>query len=92
MMPGAGGDVNTTLPLILNIVGFFFCFNTCLADILFIVGFVFAIQGGNMKKSGDIDGARAKTKSAMTMAIIGFVLGIVLDIVGAIYQFVLAHA
>jgi uncharacterized membrane protein len=91
MMPGAGGDVNTTLPMILNIVGFFVCVNTCLADILFIIGFIFAIQAGNMKKTGDIGGAQAKAKTAMTMAIIGFILGLVLDILSFVYQFAMAH-
>ena len=91
MMPGAGGDVNTTLPLILNAVGFFVCFNTCLGTILFIIGFIFSIQAGNMKKTGDLDGARAKAKTAMTMAIIGYVLGVVLDILSAVYLFAMAH-
>jgi hypothetical protein len=77
MMPGAGGDVNTTLPLVLAIVGFFLCCG--LADILFIIAFVFSLQAGNMKKTGDIDGARAKAKDAMTMNIIGFVVGFVLN-------------
>jgi hypothetical protein len=87
MMPGAGGDVNTTLPLILAIVGFFLCCG--LASILFIIAFVFSLQAGNMKKTGDIDGARAKAKTAMTMNIIGFVVGLVLDILYAVWQFVL---
>lgn len=77
MMPGAGGDVNTTLPLILNIVGFFTCGWGCLSAILFIVGLVFSIQAGNMKKTGDVEGARAKAKTALTMAIVGYVLGVV---------------
>ncbi|HEY8075264.1 MAG TPA: hypothetical protein VIF62_14165, partial [Labilithrix sp.] len=47
MMPGAGGDVNTTLPLILNIVAAIFCSYTCLSLIIAIVGIVFAIQAGN---------------------------------------------
>jgi hypothetical protein len=84
MMPGAGGDVNTTLPMILNIVGFFACGWGCLSAILFIVGFVFSIQAGNMKKAGDVEGARNKSKTAMTMAIIGYVLGVVGGIVAGI--------
>lgn len=91
MMPGAGGEVNTTLPLILNAVGFFICFNTCFATIAFIVGFIFSIQAGNMKKTGDLDGARAKAKTAMTLAIVGYVLGVVLDVLGAIWQFAMSH-
>lgn len=76
MMPGAGGDINTTLPMILNIVGFFLCGYGCLSAIIFVVGFVFSIQAGNMKKTGDVEGARAKAKSAMTMAIVGYVIGV----------------
>ena len=91
MMPGAGGDVNTTLPLILNALGFFFCFTACISPILFIVGFVFSIQAGNMKKTGDVEGARAKAKTAMTMAIIGYVLGVVLDIIWGVWQFAMSH-
>ena len=76
MMPGAGGDINTTLPLILNIVGLVTCSWGCLSGIIFIVGLVFSIQAGNMVKTGDLEGARGKAKSAMTMAIVGFVIGV----------------
>jgi len=48
MMPGAGGDVNTVLPLVLNIVAFFFCNGFCIGSIISIVGIVFAVQAGNM--------------------------------------------
>jgi hypothetical protein len=88
MMPGAGGDVNTTLTMILNGVGFFLCCG--LASIFFCIGFIFAIQAGNMKKTGDVMGAQAKNKSAMTMAIIGGVLGVLGYIVAVILQ-VAAH-
>ena len=70
MMPGAGGDVNTTLPLILSIVQLVLCCNLVFGGI----GLVFAIQAGNMKKTGDIEGARAKAKTAMLIIIIGAVL------------------
>ncbi len=88
MMPGAGGDVNTTLPLILSIVGFFLCGWTCLSAILFVIAFVFSLQAGNMKKTGDIEGARAKAKSAMTMNIIGFVLGVVGGIISTVISMI----
>jgi hypothetical protein len=78
MMPGAGGDVNNVLPMILNGIGFFFCSGTCLASILFLVGFIFALQSGALKKTGDMMGAQAKAKTAMTLAIVGYVLGVVL--------------
>lgn len=86
MMPGAGGDVNTTMPLIINAVGFFLCGWGCISAILFIVGFVFAIQAGNMKKTGDIAGAQAKAKSSMTMGVIGLVVGALLYIIGGILR------
>jgi hypothetical protein len=76
MMPGAGGDVNTTLPLILNIVGALFCGGTCVGFILAIVGIVFAVQAGNAKNAGDIMTAKAKAKTSMLMAIITAVLGV----------------
>lgn len=76
MMPGAGGDVNTTLPLILNIVGALLCGGTCVGFILAIVGIVFAVQAGNAKNSGDIATAQAKAKTSMLMFIITAILGV----------------
>jgi hypothetical protein len=75
MMPGAGGDVNTTLPLILNIAAAVLCGAGCLTFILSIVGIVFAVQGGNAKNAGDIVTAKAKAKTSMLMFIITAVLG-----------------
>lgn len=75
MMPGAGGDVNTTLPLVLNIIGTLLCSGTCVGAIVCIVGIVFAVQGGNLKNAGDVLGARAKAKMSMTMFIVATVLG-----------------
>jgi hypothetical protein len=86
MMPGAGGDVNTTLPMILSCVGFVLCCG--LADILFVLGFVFSLQASNMVKTGDIEGGRAKAKTAMTMVIIGFALGFIFDALWGVYQFI----
>jgi hypothetical protein len=76
MMPGAGGDVNTTLPLILNIVGALFCGINCVGFILSIVGLVFAVQAGNAKSAGDITTAKDKAKTSMLMFIITAVLGV----------------
>jgi hypothetical protein len=76
MMPGAGGDVNTTLPLILNIVGALFCGWTCVGFILAIVGIVFAVQAGNAKNAGDIVTARAKAKTSTLMFIITAIIGV----------------
>lgn len=86
MMPGAGGEVNTTLPLILNIVALVFCSTSCIAPIIAIVGIVFSVQAGNMKKMGDVGGATAKAKSAMTMAIVALAIGFVLDVIFGILR------
>lgn len=80
MMPGAGGDANTTLPLILNIVGALFCGGTCVGFILAIVGIVFAVQAGNAKNAGDIATAKAKAKTSMLMFIITAILGVLAGI------------
>jgi hypothetical protein len=76
MMPGAGGDVNTMLPLILNIVGALLCGGTCVGFILAIVGIVFAVQAGNAKNAGDIATAQSKAKTSMLMFIITAILGV----------------
>jgi len=91
MMPGAGGDVNTTLPLILNIVGALFCGGTCVGFILAIVGIVFAVQAGNAKNAGDIATAQSKAKTSMLMAIITIVLGVVGGIAYGILMAVAGH-
>ena len=86
MMPGAGGDVNTTLPLILNIVGAVLCGAFCLTFILSIVGIVFAVQGGNAKNAGDIVTAKAKAKTSMLMFIITAVLGTIATILSVVVR------
>ncbi len=83
MMPGAGGDVNTTLPLVLAIIALFPCCNLLFGGI----GLAFAIQAGNAKKAGDIEGARSKAKIALIVVSIGFgleLIGIIINVlVGA---------
>ncbi len=84
MMPGAGGDVNTTLPLVLSIIALFPCCNLLFGGI----GLAFAIQAGNAKKAGDIEGARSKAKIALIVVSIG--LG--LELIGGIINFVVGMA
>ena len=86
MMPGAGGDVNTTLPLILNIVAAVCCGAGCVTFILSIVGIVFAVQAGNAKNSGDVVTAQAKAKTSMLMFIITAILGTIGAIVGVVLR------
>ena len=86
MMPGAGGDVNSTLPLILNIVAAVCCGAGCVTFILSIVGIVFAVQAGNAKNAGDIVTAQAKAKTSMLMFIITAILGTIGAIVGVVLR------
>jgi len=81
MMPGAGGDVNTTLPIILSIIS---CLCCGISLILGIVGIVLSVQAGNAKNMGDIEGARGKAKTATILAAVGIGLGLLLDVVWGI--------
>jgi hypothetical protein len=76
--------VNTTLPLILNIVAAVLCGAGCLTFILSIVGIVFAVQGGNAKNAGDLVTAKAKARTSMLMFIITVVIGTIGAMVGAV--------
>jgi hypothetical protein len=81
-MPGQGGDVNTTLPIILNCVTFFLCCG--LGSILSIVGFIFAMQASSAKNAGDFATAQSKAKTAMIMSFIAMGLGVVGIIISVI--------
>jgi hypothetical protein len=73
MMPGAGGDVNTTTPLLLNVIALLMCGATMISAPFSIIGIVFAIQAKGRKDAGDIVAARAKAKQS-TMAFAGAML------------------
>jgi hypothetical protein len=63
MMPGgAGGDVNTTLPLIMGIVTVFCCWPAAIPSI------IFAVQAKNLRDQGQMDAARSKAKTAMLIS------------------------
>ncbi len=82
MMPGMGGDVNTTLPLILSIVAIFPCgCPMCIGTIMGIVGLVFTIQAMNAKKVGDFATAQSKAKLGLILSGIGVGVGILLWII-----------
>ena len=82
MMPGAGGDVNTTLPLVLSILMIFPC--GCGGGILFgIPALIFSIQAGGAKKVGDFDTARSKAKVAYILIVVGFAVSMILQGIGA---------
>jgi hypothetical protein len=81
MMPGAGGDVNTTLPIILGVIS---CLCCGISFILGVVAIVLAVQAGNAKNMGDIEGARGKAKTATILGGVGIGLGLLLDVVWGI--------
>jgi Interferon-induced transmembrane protein len=85
MMPGAGGDVNTTTPLILGIVSIFCCWPGAIAAI------VFAVQAKNLLGTGDVEGARAKAKLSKTISIVCIGLGIVGIIIQVILTVLSSH-
>ncbi|HRG99675.1 MAG TPA: CD225/dispanin family protein [Polyangiaceae bacterium] len=81
LMPGAGGDVNTTLPLVLSIVSLFCC---GLGTVLGIIGIVLSVQASNAKSMGDVEGARGKAKMAVILASVGIALGLLGGVVSAL--------
>lgn len=72
---GFGGppvtDVNTTLPLILNIAGICCC--ACFP--VGVAGLVLAIQANSAKKMGDAATAQSKAKLALILGIVSLALG-----------------
>ena len=89
MMPGAGGDVNTTLPLILSIAGILCCF---LGFIGGVIGLIFSIQAKTALGQGQVEEARSKAKVALLVSAICLGIQIVIWIVYVLLVFVLAAA
>jgi hypothetical protein len=81
MMPGAGGDVNTTAPLLLNVVALLMCGATIISAPFSILGIVFAIQAKGRKDAGDIVAARAKTKQSFMAFAGAMLMGVILLVV-----------
>jgi cytochrome c biogenesis protein CcdA len=79
MMPGPGGDVNTTLPLVLGILSLF-C--NCLFG---IPALILAILSMNAKKAGNLEDARSKAKISIILAIVGMVL----SVIGGVVNFII---
>ena len=76
MMPGSGGDVNTTLPLILGIVSVLFCGNYLLG----IPAIILAVIAGSSKSQGNLEDARSKAKISTILCVVGFGLNLILGI------------
>jgi len=88
MMPGAmgppgypqpgGSDVQTTMPLVLNIVGILLgCCSYGIGSILGIIGLIFTIIAMTSKDM-DPNGARGKAKVGLILGIISLVLTLAL--------------
>ena len=80
-MPPMGGDVNTTLPLVLNIIGI--CIGCCtygIGSIFAIIGLIMTILAMNTKATNPED-ARGKAKLGTIFGIISLVIGPILFIV-----------
>ena len=84
---GPAGDVNTTLTMILSIVTL-----ACCCTPLGIFALVNVMNANNAKKTGDLATAQAKNKSALTMAIIGMVGGLIIWTAVIILQLANSHA
>jgi hypothetical protein len=74
---GAGGDVNTTLPLILGILS---CFCCGISLALGITAIVFSQQAKSAKAAGDMATAQQKAKLATILGAVGIGIGVILDI------------
>jgi len=81
MGPPMGGDVNTTLPLVLNIIGLFIgCCSYGVGSLFAVIGLVLTIIAMSGKATNPED-ARGKAKIGLIMGIVSLVVGPVLIII-----------
>ena len=84
-MPGAGGDVNTTAPLLLNIFAIVLCGATMITLPVSIAGITFALQAKNARSKGDVVTAKTKAKHSTIAFAATMLFGLALL---ALWQFV----
>lgn len=81
---GEGGQVNTTVPLILAIVTLFPCFN-CLFG---IPALILVILGKKAIEQGNVEDGKKKVKLGQILAIVGIVLSLLGTIVNVILRMI----
>ncbi len=64
--------MNTTRPLILNLVSAVCCFWGVLSFVIAVVGVVFSVQAMNAQKVGDLSLARDKAKLGTILALVSY--------------------
>jgi hypothetical protein len=80
MTPGSGGDVNTTLPLVLSIASTVLCCDPLLG----LPAIVLAIQARSAQSEGAIDLARKRARVALVLSIVSMGLGALFELYEAI--------
>jgi hypothetical protein len=83
---GAGGELNTTMPLVLGIVSTLCC---GLASVCGIVAIIFSVQAKTLAQQGQMDAAKAKVATAKLLGFIGLGLGLLTNIGFAIVRAVM---
>jgi hypothetical protein len=76
MTPGSGGDVDTTLPLLLAIASTVLCCD----PVLGLPAIVFAIQARNAANMGSIDLARRRARTAFVVSLASAGAGLLLEL------------
>ena len=83
-----GGDVNTTLPLVLSLAATLLCCD----PILGLPAIILAIQARNAANMGAVDLARKRARTALVLAIAAIVVGLGLELFEAVRYFASSDA
>jgi hypothetical protein len=86
--PHPSSEVNTTFPLILNILGVLPC---CGGALFGVLGIVFAAQAANANKAGDLATARSRTSASLALGFVSMGIGLVGWIAYFLYNFAIFH-
>jgi hypothetical protein len=84
MTPGGAPEVNTTRPLIMNLLSVVCLFWGVLSFPVAVVGVVFSVQAMNAQKVGDLSLARAKAKLGTILALVSYGLAAAAAVVAVV--------